>query len=194
MASFKESACTYLDISTLRIPKVFADIFRNLENLMAGYAKVTVVLPSATFHFKDGFDGDTRPYNQLNLEMILRSCSNDEFVLYKFHPSIYRASSQKITLGQKLRAHGFSSMNVDDLLPSEYRGEIPVEIIVMALGIKKLVSECSASMWNLVSVSDVEVVADPFVFDGPLDRKSRLKYYAESVNLNSKREVKILTN
>jgi len=192
LTAFKASNCTHVALSDYCYPKAFDAVFKNLKASIDGYTKLTLVLPSAIAHSEDGFDRDTRPFDKINIDMILRSCNKDELILLKFHPTAF-SSSIPVTLGDSLRAYGFHSLNIDDLLPGDYQGHLPVEIIAIALGIKKIVAEASAALWNLASIDNVEVIADPVVFDGQFNRKFCSHSFCERMNLISKYEVKILS-
>ena len=127
-----------------------------------GVRPTLLFLAVSEYHSKKkGLPTEVMEYDDINYEIILRHASPGESVLIKYHPSLYASLHEvKSNLIDMLALKGIKALIFDNSLPPEYRGIFPAEMIVHALGIRKVLCEESATVFNLAHDNNLTLICD----------------------------------
>ena len=94
---------------------------------------------------------------------------------------------------EHLQDIGYDAVDVDALLPLDYRGFIPAEIITKTLGIKKIVCEQSSTLLNMSNLEGMELIADVKVFEAALERGGVVYERLTTINEHLQSPIKIVS-
>jgi hypothetical protein len=172
----------HLDVVNYHIPKEIKIGLNKIKNKTENFTKISLLLPVSSWHNKNGIDGNSSKYDDLNIQMCQNNFTKDELILVKFHPSLFMADKVNITLIDKLKLLGYSAIIVDEYLPDDLSYFLPAEILVLHLGITKIVSEESSLLFNLTHLSDIKLIAEPYIFNIPCERDNRLIKIIDVIN------------
>lgn len=135
-----------------------------------------LVLPTSSWHNKDGISGDTIAYDEINIAMIERNTSKDEVLYIKYHPSLRYANNIKIELMSKLRALGYTVFNIEDLVKDGLGLLIPAEALIRYCSFNKVLSEESALLWNIAHNEELAVISEADLFEKYFNEKRSLEF------------------
>lgn len=170
LCKMKNDTFTHIDATKYEIPQVLKEKLNGVIEFVDKYQKRTLILPTSNWHNKDGVDGNTSIYDELNIKMCEDSCLKDELLILKFHPSLRMAKNINITLIDKLEERGYKVLILDSLLPEELQYYLPAEIFINILNIKKIVTEESSVLFNHSHLNGFELIGYPYLFDAPCHR------------------------
>ncbi|RTY33452.1 hypothetical protein EKD00_09375 [Chlorobium phaeovibrioides] len=184
MCKLKDDWYYHLDYQKYLPSKSIVNIMQPLINLLKNKTdKVTLVLPVSPCHASTGFGSNTKVFDDLNLELVKRNCNKDELILIKYHPTFfYNKDNNSDGFIKLLINAGYVVYDIDNFISTSIKGMIPGEAIVKILGVSKVLAEQSALMFNLAHNNNISLVADPELFDKPLNRERVVFGYFEKIN------------
>jgi len=150
----------FIDLRNLSINPALYDLVKQSVGLNCNAKRVVLYLASAESHTSTNLLLRAEPFDSGNLLAILKNTDPDDFVIIKFHPSLYVAQKVvKTNLLSLLQNHGREAVIFDEHLPVEWRGIIPSEVIILALKITRLVmGDESSTGLNLYLIQDLEII------------------------------------
>jgi hypothetical protein len=158
MCQLSDSQASFLDYRNIKIPDELANILQFKDISTRG--GVILYLPTSEPHTPHGIPSDALSFDKLNLEIIMNNSLETDLVVIKFHPSLYLTQTNVETkLVNLLSERGRRSVIFDELLPVEWRGIIPSELLIKALGIRTLVmGEESSTGFNVCHNEDIDII------------------------------------
>lgn len=103
---------------------------------------------------------------EMTVKLIEKHISVDELVVLKFHPHLYKTiSKEKINqykreLMYSLKKKGYEVCFFSSLVKDNSAEQMPVEIFIKPLNIKKIVGIATSVFWTVSSWEDVEIISD----------------------------------
>ena len=182
---------THVDYRKYMIPDVIAHTLYPIKQKLKYFQDISLVNPISAWHSKNGFDPNTTKYNSHNLNMIGDHCAFNEFILIKFHPTVYYAKDPVITLPDVLNMSGYNCFDIDSQLPVHLRGNLPAEIIVQFLNVNKIVAELSATMFNVAHNTFITNISAALDLNQVLDRKNYVINHICEINTGIMKHVQL---
>jgi hypothetical protein len=136
----------------------------------------TLVLAVSSWHTKDGIDGNTVTYDDINLEMIKRNVGPNEKIFVKYHPSLKYSNNKKIELIGKLRRQGYDATNIDDYLSGDISLSLPAEVLIKYCNFSKVITEESSLIWNIAHNSKCKLISEAKLFEQYFAEKRSLEH------------------
>lgn len=159
LCKFKDDYFNWIDYRNYQSDVIHERLFRLIE-IVNNKSSCLVCMINGV-HNDNGIDGDTRKFDDINIEMIIRNCDLNEVVFIKFHPAIYEMSSGvKKDLVKKVHEIGYEVYDIDDFLSDGIGRCIPVEVLIKYCNFNKLISRGSASLWNVSHCDQIIKIND----------------------------------
>ena len=133
----------------------------------------TLVFPINKWHSEEGFSIDVGEFDEINLNLVLNNCEKNEFIILKYHPTVYQTGGPSRTLKEKIEKLGYNAIIFDDMLSNvNLKGQIPAEIAIKALNITKLIGENSATFYNVSHRINIKKISCANITDELLNKNS----------------------
>jgi len=178
MCKIQDDKYTHVDYLNYEIPAVISEMLLKVEKFKGG----TLLLPITRPHDLDGIHINTSNFDSINTEIIMKSCDKKERLIIKFHPSLYSINKPIITLVNILEDSGYLCLNIDACLPDFMKGNLPAEVIINFLNLKKIISDNSAIMFNVAHNKRIENFCTIEYLDKLLNRDNSIKNIINTIN------------
>lgn len=150
-------------------------------------------LPASERHSQQGIPFYSGDFDTANYQLIVKHCSKEDFIIIKFHGILYLSNrNPKTKLADLLRDSGYDVLIIDEFLPIFLRGQIPAELLIKEFDIKKVVTEVSATVFNISHLDGMSLVCDMSISPAFLDHNFKHWLLIKSVNRFLKNKIDII--
>lgn len=156
----KDDKFKHINLEKYEISNELYSLLLPLINKINYNQKVVVGLMSSDWHSGNTFPSYREIYDEKNLNLIKRQCNKTDIIFVKFHRQLFVNGFNSVNFTDYCRNNGYEVIDIDQLLPEQFQGIIPVEILIKPLGIKKIFAEVSGALINLSHIDDLEVTMD----------------------------------
>ena len=149
----------HLDYSELIISNYAKEILKNTD--INNNRRIVLFLAAGERHSDKGLPQYDGSFDSTNIALIKKNIVPEEFVIIKFHGSLYQENNKpKTNIVRLLNEIGIKSVIFDDIISKDLVGNIPAEILIKYFSIKKIVCECSATVCNISNKKEIEKIVD----------------------------------
>lgn len=162
---------THIDFMKILLSDKFLTILRSIKLRYFSATSPTLFLAASERHSAQGMPSYRGDFDLVNCNLITKHCKKTDFIIIKFHGVLYYSDQNpKSRLVELLKINGFDSIIIDDHLPFSLRGQVPAELLIKVFEIKKVVSEVSATVFNIAHIDDIHSTCDLSLSPSFLDR------------------------
>ena len=151
----------FYDFRDLVVSSEFKDILSSIKEQFFSKRKPILLLAVGNIHTEKGLPVYSQEYDAVNLSIILKHVAPTDFVVTKFHGSLYAAGKSPDSELQNLLAEsGYDSIDIDACLPDFLKGHVPAEVLAKELCFSKVLCCGSATVFNMAHVHNIELISD----------------------------------
>lgn len=159
-ALFKNDSFWHVDFSKVRINDELGLSLAPLIEYSKPDGSNVFGLMSSSWHNSMGFPSFDQEFLHINFEMIRRNTCEGNNIFIKFHRQLYVNGFNSQVFVEFCKCRGLNVIDVDKLIPSEFLGIFPVELLIRVLGISKIFGEVSGAFFSLSHFSNLTVIMD----------------------------------
>ena len=150
----------HINLEKYELTSELSTFLKEILNKIKPNCRVVLGLMSSEWHNENEFPIYDESFNLPNLNLIRNQCLTTDLIFVKFHRQLYVNGFNSNFFIEYCKKFGYSIIDVDKHLPINYRGLIPVELLIKILGIKKIFAEVSGALINVSHFEGVNVNMD----------------------------------
>jgi hypothetical protein len=182
----------HLNFMEVSLSNEFISILSLIKKTYFQKKNPILFLPASDRHSQQGIPSYNGDFDIANYQLIVKHCSTADFILIKFHGILYLSDrNPKTKLADLLRDSGYDVLIIDEFLPIFLRGQIPAELLIKEFDIKKVVTEVSATVFNIAHLDGMSLVCDMSISPAFLERNFKHWLLIKSINRFLKNKIDI---